>query len=547
MKTYLAYVRVSTLKQEFEEQKNAIRKYATLHGLTISMWFEEKVTAAKTGRQMFNRMLAELERGVVSGVIMHKIDRGARNPADWARLGELVDLGIEVIFAHESVDLTSRGGRLAADIQAVVAADYVRNLRQEVRKGFNWRLSQGYYPLPAPRGYLNQGKAKAKTIDPINGPLVRQAFELYASGAHSYYTLAQEMRRRGLSAQNGKAIAKNGFVSMFNNPFYIGIIRIERTGETFQGLHEPLITAQLFDKVQKVINGRSFSRPRRHDPVFRRMIKCENCEKAVVAELHKDTTYYRCHSRSCHGNSVKEHFLLEDLQSHFDSLPASPEELREFRDVVTTEATAHNAVEVARREEKKRRLNLCEARLTRLTDAFLDQAIEKEIFEERKAGLLFEKRNLLDELKGKEFDTLGGTVLEQLEKASFPKYSINTTHIEEVREMIKLTSSKLSLSRKELVIKPRFPFGEVQKWRAVQSSPPCTPTYRNGCILFPLRVVDGRTTWLDLTDVVPIEASSPVDFFNALRDIETKRHLEDSGATADPTRQSPPPPWRSAA
>lgn len=50
------------------------------------------------------------------------------------------------------VDLHSRGGRLSADIQSVVAADYVRNLREEAKKGIYGRLKQGFYPMRAPIG-----------------------------------------------------------------------------------------------------------------------------------------------------------------------------------------------------------------------------------------------------------------------------------------------------------------------------------------------------------------------------------------------------------
>ncbi len=40
----------------------------------------------------------------------------------------------------------------SADIQGVVAADYVRNLREETKKGLYGRLKQGIYPLGAPIG-----------------------------------------------------------------------------------------------------------------------------------------------------------------------------------------------------------------------------------------------------------------------------------------------------------------------------------------------------------------------------------------------------------
>lgn len=74
-------------------------------------------------------MMQALKNGQAQGVIIHKIDRSARNLKDWAGLGELIDRGVQVHFAHEAIDLHSRGGRLLADIQAVVAADYIRNLR----------------------------------------------------------------------------------------------------------------------------------------------------------------------------------------------------------------------------------------------------------------------------------------------------------------------------------------------------------------------------------------------------------------------------------
>ena len=123
-----------------------------------------------------------------------------------AHLGELIDRGVDVHFAHESLDLASRGGRLSADIQAVVAADFIRNLKQEVRKGFYGRLKQGFYPLPAPTGYLDRGGGKAKEIDPRLGPLIRQTFDVYGEGRYSLDELRLEMHRRGLANRAGQAI-----------------------------------------------------------------------------------------------------------------------------------------------------------------------------------------------------------------------------------------------------------------------------------------------------------------------------------------------------
>ena len=154
MKVFYGYIRVSTARQgehgvSLEHQREAITRYSEKNHLQITKWFEEQKTAAKRGRPLFGQMLKLLRFGKASGVIIHKIDRSARNLKDWADLGELIDSGIDVHFANESLDLHSRGGRLSADIQAVVAADYIRNLREETIKGFYGRLKQGLYPRPA--------------------------------------------------------------------------------------------------------------------------------------------------------------------------------------------------------------------------------------------------------------------------------------------------------------------------------------------------------------------------------------------------------------
>jgi site-specific DNA recombinase len=225
MKNVYAYIRVSTVKQgetgsSLNEQRVAIEAYARRHELTISEWFEEKETAAKRGRTVFNRMLSLLLKERASGVIIHKIDRSARNLRDWADLGGLIDKGTDVHFAHESLDLRSRGGRLAADIQAVVAADFIRNLRDEVRKGFLGRLRQGLYPLPAPVGYIDQGRGLPKLPDPAMAPLVQQAFRLYGTGQYNLFTLGTELHRLGLRNKRGGRVTRNGLSTLLNNEFY---------------------------------------------------------------------------------------------------------------------------------------------------------------------------------------------------------------------------------------------------------------------------------------------------------------------------------------
>ena len=316
MKSYFGYIRVSTAKQgthgvSLIEQRAAIERYAERSAVTISEWFEERETAAKRGRAVFSRMLALLRNGKAAGVIIHKIDRSARNLKDWADLGELIDAGVEVHFAADALDLHSRGGRLSADIQAVVAADYIRNLREETKKGFYGRLKQGFYPLGAPLGYLDQGGGKAKIPDPGTAPFIRQAFDLYATGRYSLHKLRDELVRRGFRPRTSTTLHVSSLSHLLNNSFYVGIIRLKKSGETFRGVHEPIVSLATFERVQAILKGKLVPRVVEHDFTYRKLFTCGSCGSALIGERQKGHVYYRCHKRACATTGIREERIGE--------------------------------------------------------------------------------------------------------------------------------------------------------------------------------------------------------------------------------------------
>lgn len=212
-----------------------------------------------------------------------------------------MDRGIEVHFAHESIDLHSRSGRLSADILAVVASDYIRNLREETIKGINGRLKQGLYPFSAPIGYVNTGRGKVKTIDPVQGPLVKQLFELYASKEFSLQSLEEEMFRRGLRNSRGKIVSLNQLATTLRNPFYMGLMKIRGRKDMHAGIHAPLIASSIFNQVQLILDHRRSNFRQPHVYAFSMLIRCENCRRYLVGETHKGHVYYRCHRRICIG------------------------------------------------------------------------------------------------------------------------------------------------------------------------------------------------------------------------------------------------------
>jgi site-specific DNA recombinase len=315
MKTYFAYVRVSTARQStgtsLAEQRLAIERYAKERRLPITHWFEEIQTAAKSGRSVFQDVIRRLDRKQAQGLILHKIDRGARNLWDWAHLGELMDQGTEVRFAHDDLDLDTRGGRLVADLLAVIAADCIRNIREETRKGFLGRLRQGLYPLPAPIGYLDRGSGKAKVPDPIKAPLVILAFQRYATGEYILRALAAELSQRGLSTRRGGPLTPTMLSRLLRRPFYAGTCTMGEV--SFPGIHQPLISPELFQRVQQVLRRRKPGRRRfQHTFRYRRCLRCLVCGYALIGELKKGHTYYRCHQ--CPGTCFREESLTACME-----------------------------------------------------------------------------------------------------------------------------------------------------------------------------------------------------------------------------------------
>ncbi|HEY2933112.1 MAG TPA: recombinase family protein [Acidobacteriota bacterium] len=465
MRQCFAYIRVSTPKQgergvSLQEQRAAIERFAARNNLTVCQWFEERETAAKRGRPVFNRMLKLLRRGSAAGVIIHKIDRGARNLKDWADLGELIDQGIEIFFANESLDLRSRGGRLSADIQAVVAADYIRNLREETRKGFYGRLNQGLLPMQAPLGYSDIGPGKPKSPDPVRAPLIRRAFELYSTARHNLDTLGDELFRLGLRTRRGNEVSRNGLSTILRNPFYTGVIRLRRTGEHFPGVHEPVVSKALFDSVQSVLDGKFNIRSQKHEFLFRRLLKCKLCNYSLVGEKQKGHIYYRCHTASCPTTAIREEAVENSLVQKLFLLRFSAPEQAYLRQKLSQIKADWIRLQKQLIDSLNLQLSAIQERFARLTDAYIDRLVDQDTFVQRKNALLGTKRDVEEKLVDL---SRGGTSLHDrlarfLELAGSAYSAYKTAILDKKRDLVEnLTSNRLVIGKNaEFMLKVPF-------------------------------------------------------------------------------------------
>ena len=446
--------------------------FAARQGLTISTWFEERETAAKGGRGEFLRMLTALKKGKASGVIFHKIDRSARNLKDWSTIQDLAERGIDVRFTQESINLGSNEGKLTGDFLAVIASHYIRNLREEVKKGIRGRLKQGIYPLQAPLGYLDQGSAKAKTPDPVRAPFVRAAFELYASGNYDLRQLSEELHRRGLRSKNGRKVHPSRLSVVLRNPFYIGIIHMRGSGQTYPGVHQPLIEANLFKRVQSILDGNWNGKVAVHNFLFRRMIICAHCRHRLTGEQQRGHVYYRCHTTTCPRFTVREEIVESAVAEAIRPVCFREAEIYELRSMMG----AMNEEMAETREEQIAALNLklagVSGRLSRLTDVLIDGMLDRDAYEAKRLELLKEERQLKDAIgrvsTGDDIESTANDFFEHLRCLSL---SHKVATLGEKRDLLKIVTSNIIADGKDIAVELYSPFREVREVNSVLISP----------------------------------------------------------------------------
>ncbi|MEM9229308.1 MAG: recombinase zinc beta ribbon domain-containing protein [Pseudomonadota bacterium] len=318
----------------------------------------------------------------------------ATTPTERA-LMRIAKLGVKIYVAAESVDFDSVSGRFIADINMALAAHYSRNLSAEVKKGIYGRLNQGFCPFRAPIGYVDNGRGKLKTLDPIKAPLVKAAFDLYCSGEYSITSLTEEMARRGLTGWSGRPVVRRNIETMIGNPFYVGKLLV--CGKLYDGAHQTLITAVQFRQVKQIKAARTQKKNSKHERKYRGLLTCADCGKTLTGETQKTHTYYRCHTSKCSNGTIREDRLDAQIIDRLRRLELTKAQLVEVRARLRNWLTDTAGSELDR--SIRLRIADANARQDRLTDLLVDGAITRPDFERRKQSAAFEQQRLQEELK----------------------------------------------------------------------------------------------------------------------------------------------------
>ncbi len=336
-KVAVLYLRVSTARQaqrgdekegfSIPAQREANRKKAQSMGAMVAKEFVDRGESAKTAnRPALQEMLEYIREHSVDYVVVHKVDRLARNREDDVEImKQLTAVNVALISATESID-QSPSGALLHGIMSSIAEFYSRNLAHEVTKGMTQKVQKGGTPGRAPLGYLNVREIdsdgrESRTVrpDPDRAPLITWAFHRYTEPSVSLSQLALELAQRGLTTRRtpqvpSRTLTDTDLHKILTNSYYLGLVSF--SGATYAGKHEPLIDQETWDKVQDALQSRrSGERRRRHDHYLKSTVYCGNCHNRLIVQMTRSKSgeiypYFYCSARQAKRNDCTQKAVL---------------------------------------------------------------------------------------------------------------------------------------------------------------------------------------------------------------------------------------------
>lgn len=298
-----AYVRVSTdmqaEKYSIPQQIDLIKNYCKIKEWNlINIYTDAGYSGANMNRPELQALVNDI--ALYDLVLVYKLDRLSRSQKDMLYLVEDIfnKNGVKFASIQENFDTTTPLGMAMLGILSAFAQLEREQIKERMSLGRRGRAQKGLWRAGSnvPTGY-----------DYINGQLVVRAdekvqiekiFELYLQGwtinrirqyMHEHYT------NRYSSWAQSSAVS-----TVLRNPLYIGMLPCSN-GEVTQGIHEPIIDRDTFDRVQVMLKQRAEN----FDPQLKHPFKakhlltgityCGECGGRVSCTTGHNYSYYGCH------------------------------------------------------------------------------------------------------------------------------------------------------------------------------------------------------------------------------------------------------------
>jgi site-specific DNA recombinase len=406
MNRLFLYARKSTDVEDkqilsIEAQLNELREFADREHVAIVAEIIEKQSAKTPGRPLFNDMLARIEAGEAEGILAWHPDRLARNSIDGGQIIYLLDTGKIKSLRFPTFRFESDPqGKFMLNIMFGQSKYYVDSLAENTKRGLREKVRRGEFPCKAPIGYLNDYRTKKIIVDRKRAAVVKEAFELYATGTATLDRIRAFFAERGIVTSNGYAFIRGYVSNVLSNPFYYGHFRYN--GEVHEGTHEPIITKALFDQVADVLNGRWRYSPLQKKTIpkpFLGLLHCACCGGAITAEVQKGHTYYRCTKKGqmaswCNQPYIREEALNAEVSNLIQPFALRADWAEEMLKLVAEEKNQASRTTADMTAQKRKEIEKIKLRIQKLLDAFLDELIDRETFTAEKAKLMSQKKTI---------------------------------------------------------------------------------------------------------------------------------------------------------
>ncbi|MDE1945604.1 MAG: recombinase family protein [Patescibacteria group bacterium] len=341
---YVLYARKSTESDEkqalsIDSQVKEMLAIAERENLEIVDVRREAHSAKDSGqRPVFKEILEDIHRQRFNGILVWHPDRLSRNAGDLGSLVDLMDQNLLAQIRTYGQTFTNNPNEkfllMILCSQAKLEND---NKSVNVKRGLRTRCEMGLRPGQAVVGYLNENRADRKchvVVDPYRGPIIKKMFEKVAyekwSGRKVYHWLKFEINFK--TARGNKGLTLSNIYQILSNSFYYGMFEYPvKSGNWYEGKHEPLIARELFDLVQAQVKGQSMSAERK-EFAFTKLMTCGLCGSGITAEEKfkklkngqvNRHVYYMCtktRDKNCKEGSVAEVVLIKEFEKLIDTI-----------------------------------------------------------------------------------------------------------------------------------------------------------------------------------------------------------------------------------
>ena len=461
---HFLYVRKSTEDEErqvmsIEAQLAELAEYAKRENLEIVERFVESKNAKKPGREIFNEMIERIHASREPvGILSWHPDRLARNSVDGGQIIYLIDIQkiASLRFPTFWFEPTPQG-LFMLQVAFGQSKYYSDNLSENVKRGIRQKLRRGEWPSKAPLGYVNNPKTRNIEPHPVKAKIIERAFEEFSEAKYTLESLGKRLAEFGLESKNRTPLAKATIQRMLTNVAYIGLIKHDN--DIHEGNYQPILSRQLFEAVQNKLKERA--RPRkskkRHDFPFVGLFHCGECGGMITAQFAKGNggiyRYYRCTKKlgSCSQPYIGESKLAEQLKSLLQTVTIRDDwTIKMLKQVDEWEKENFQSSRTFV-QNLETELKVVQQKLDKLVSAYLDGDIEKEIYLEKKEGLMKQKMSLFKQKE--DFGQKGKNWVEPLREwiksSSEAEIGQKFKNYHELKQVVeKIGTNRLLLNRK---------------------------------------------------------------------------------------------------